>query len=304
MLDTAYYNERLVDLRLRSELNSTAAYLLKAIDVFDSVVIGCLAEIAARTGSPISSQEALGDYVAKGTGNVGKFIARAYKAIFNMGVWVLKMIKNMIVYAIKGFPGTVGGAMRTAKKIGARIADMQKTYVPSGISPALAERAAGVITEHATYVDVKLNNGRIDQAKKDYINAFNSKMKSDAKIDNSFVCTTAPNHLGKVTLSDCDVSTSADLVGIGAKFLEAEKVLKKRLDQLKKEGDVVKSVCKTMKAKGFSEKSVKGADSVKVLAAAYHAAILANDMKYLNMLETSYINMVHTLKKASKNYVA
>lgn len=302
MLDTEYYNGRLFDLHLRSEFSSAIASLVEATDTANSILISYAAQEAAASGSPLSL-EALGDYVARGAGKASTLLINVYKAIYNMGIWMLGLLKKMIVFAIKGFPGTIGGAILSAKKIGGRVVHMQNVKVKTALSPAIADRVSKILEDHSKYVSVQLNGGEIAKAKSAYISAFNASMSHDAQIDAGFVCVNAPSNLGTVTLKDCKCNSSDDLVEIGETLTEAGETLKTRLGELKKEGDTVRSVIKTMKAKGFNKTSTNNAESTKVLAASYHAAVLANDMKYLHIMQGFYIGMIHSLKKKAKEYV-
>lgn len=300
MLDTTYYNQRLIDLRLQSEFSGTIASLIEAINTFDSIVVGLLAQEAARTGSPVAAQEELGEYFQRGKGSLAKGAASAVGALAVMGKWALQMIQKMSVFAVKGFRGTVEAAVRVANEIGSKIEDMQDVVLQKVMSINAYKTIGGIMDEHSADVGITVPNGKISEAKLIFINQFNAKMSAAAKIGKNFVLLKAPQPTKKATLRDTGFN-NADAFKTSGDFLaKAEVSLKDRLDKIKEVGGKINSIIRQLNAKGKS--NMQKADTVEVVAGACHAAVLANDLKYLRSAEVIFMDMVNQLEKHSKEY--
>ena len=309
MLDTTYYNDQLASIHLRAGYEEVVASFIDAINAYDSALIAVLAREYEATGSLSAAQEALGDYVSKGSGSLISGIGNVYKTIFNMGTWTLKMIKNMMVFAIKGFKGTVGGAIRELEQVGdERVQQLQDKRVGKGISMDACRRMMDIADAHLFVPAIKVNAGQILAVKKAYITEFNKKMdhsgKSYAKIKMNFDLEAKPGTDRFSKLSDTGADSAKTLIGAGKALLGAEKIMKERLDDIKKTVPATKNIVEKLRSKGYKDRYMKGANTLPVLKAAYQAAILANDLKELKRMEDAYVDMIHTVFKKSENYVS
>lgn len=300
MLNTTYYNQRLIDLRLQSEFSGTIASLIESINTFDSVVVGLLAQEAARTGSPIAAQEALGEYFQRGKGSLAKGAATAMGALALMGKWAVQMIQKMTVFAVKGFRGTVEAAVRVATEIGSKIEDMQDVVLQKVLSANAFKAIGGIMDEHSADVGITVPSGKITDAKIAFINQFNTKMSGAAKVGKNFALVKAPQPAKKASLRDSGFH-NVDAFKESGDFLgKAEVALKERLDKIKEVGGKINSIIRQLNNKGKS--NMQQADSVQVVSGACHAAVLANDLKYLRAAEVIFMDMVNQLEKRSKEY--
>ena len=309
MLDCAYYNDRLDSIHLRAGFDAELASFIDAINAFDSVVIAVLAKAYSETGSINAAQEALGDYIQKGSGSLVSGIGNVYKMIFNMGTWTLKMIRKMMVFAVKGFKGTVGGAVKELEEIGdERVKQLQDKRVGTGISMKACLLMIDIAQAHMFVPNIKVKGGEILKVKQAYVTEFNKKMDSSnkgyAKIKMNFDLVTKPGTDKFNTLADTGGDSAKKLIGAGKALLAAEKVMKERLDDIRKTVPETKSIIDNLQKKGYKDKFMNGANTVPVLKAAYQAAILANDLKELKRMEDAYTDMIYTVFKKSKKYVA
>lgn len=304
MIEVDYYNNRLANLRAQSEFYGVVNGLLDAIDEFDTALLLCGLEIAHEIGTPVA-MEALGDYVSKGSGSVISGVGTILKKVFNMGVWVLKTVKNMLTFAVKGFKGTVGGATRTIDKVGGRIKHMQDVKFSEGIHVKTCGRILDICKEHMFDVKLgKLPPGKIDAAKASYITTFNNKMAPDAKIDKQFRMINPPQGLKNKTIKEAGGTSDAVLKKAGENLVVAERVLKERLDQLSERSGNVKQIINNLRSNGYKAKYFKPAESIQVLVVACNAAVLANDLKYLAVMEDKYTSMISVLGKKAGKFVA
>lgn len=308
--DTAYYNDYLFRLRAQSELSACLDGLLDAIDLFQSAAITFAAVEAERTGSPVAAMEALGDYIERGKGSVLTGIGNVIKWIWNMGKWTLKTVKNMTVFAIRGFKGTVGGALKEIDKMGDRVEQMQDRRISSCCHMDTIIRLLEVFREHIFVPSFNVPEGKIAQARLYYVQQFNSRMKADAQVDKFFKLQNPPGG-GISNIALRHFRTLADVGGTNAKrlraggeaLLTAEKVLKERLDDVKQRCEESRKICEKIAQKQkYKDKYVKDAGTTRVLTAAFVTAILANDLKYLAAVENLYVKMIHSLRGKSKSY--
>ena len=314
--DVEYYNNRLSGLRAQSEFYGIVDGLLDAIDLFDNAVITYAAAEAERTGSPVAALEALGDYVQRGSGSIVKGAWSGVKMIWNMGVWVLKTVKNMTVFAIRGFKGTVGSAIKRIEEMGDRIQHMQNNRIATCCHMDTITRLVEVFREHIFIPEFQIPEGKIAQARQNYIQQFNGRMRADAQVNNSFALANPPGGglsgyvLRKFrTLADVGGDSAQRLIDAGNALLTSEKILKERLDEVSKSSKEVEQITKKIRAKGKygglirKDKYVKDAGTVQVLKAAFVTAILAQELKYLKAVEDRFVAMVYSLRGKSKNYV-
>lgn len=303
MLNTIYYNERLTQLKTYSDFSGAINSFIEVIDAYDAAVISYIAYEAAKGNTPLAAQEALGDYIRRGSGSAVKGVGMVVGAIFKLGLWTISMIKKMLVFAVKGFQGTIGGSVRTIEKIANKIPEMQDTKIGKGVSVKTITRIREIMEEHTTDIDITVPSGNIAAAKISFINAFNNKMKDDAKINAKFQIAKAPKPFGKATLSEAGYTGIEAFRSAAEEMGKAENILNEQLKTIKEVGGKINSIVRSVKAKGYSDKTMKKADSVTVLSAAYHSAVLANDLKYLNATETVFKVMVQDIVKKSGAYV-
>lgn len=290
MLATAYYNERLTDLRIQSDLTGAIASLVDAIDACDSLVV-CY-----------SAQEALGDYFERGKGSLAKGAATVSAGMAAMGVWFLNILKKITVFAVKGFSGTIGAAVASMERIQGKIADMGNEKITKGLTTSQFFRISEIMKEHAEDVEITVPNGKLAAAKIAYINQFNGKMKEDAKINAAFALARPPQPFKKATISAAGYKSFDSFKNVGDNLGSAEEALKNRLDKIKEVGGKINTIVRKLKAKGYSDKLMQKADTVQVLSAAYHAAILANDLKYLRSAEIIFKTMAQNISKLAATY--
>lgn len=301
MFDTAYYNQKLTNLRVMSVFSGSVAVLVDTIDAFESLMVGLMAQEANRTGSPVASTEELGDYFQRGKGSLAKGTALAAGALGKMGAWAVKMINQMMVFAVKGFRGTVSAAVRVAEEIGSKIEDMQNVTLNRVLTTDSIKAINDVLTEHSAEINITIPTGEVAKGKAAFMQQFNNKMSAGAKVGNNFALVKAPQPVKKATLGEAGYKSFDSFKTAGDQLGDSETKLKERLDKIKEVGGKINSIIRGLKAKGTP--NLQKADTVQVLLGACHAAVLANDLKYLRSAEVLFMDMVNQLQKQSKGYV-
>ena len=301
MFDTAYYNSKLTDLRIMSVFSGSVAALVDTIDTFDSLMVSLMAKRSIETGSPVASIEELGDYFQRGKGSIAKGAALAVGALGKMGAWAVKMINQMAVFAVKGFRGSVGAAVRVAEELGSKIGDMQDVVLNRVLTTDSIKTIHDVMDEHSKEVNITIPSGQVAAGKAAFQQQFNSGMSAAAKVGTNFALVKAPQPVKKATLKDAGYTSFDSFKTSGDQLGESETFLKDRLDKIKEVGGKINSIIRELNRKQTA--NFQKADTVQVLLGACHAAVLANDLKYLRSAEVLFMDMVNQLQKKSGGYV-
>ena len=290
-LDVSYYNRKVSMINQQAELSAC---------IFDFYNI--LDQAFKQEFLSSSSEE-----LERGDFSVGHMIVNFIKAIVNMAKWLFKTLKNMALFMLRGFTGTMGRSLRQINKVATRIPHMQNSKLKKGFNITALQAIKAVMESHAEnegFKDDKLPQGNINNAKEYFIQKFNHSQKPQAQIDKSFIMMNPPVYSKGETISKLGYN-NAEILRDGYNLvIESRKIAKTRLKELMSESRRVKEIVKNIEEHGYKQKYARKAETTEVLLAAFHGAVLAFDLKYLQKSEQVWIDMIDDIYKQARDVVA
>jgi len=290
-LDTEFYNDKIAMLQLESDLISGLEDFQEILDNPEMIE---------------SSNEDVRDYIKEGAGSTVRATIYFAKMIGRMAMWCLKMIGKMTKFAIVGFKGTIGRCHKRIDAIADRLPYIQGSIITRGLPIDAVKQIARILEQHAnTNIGVRdLPAGNINAAKQYFIAAFNRANPGVGEINANFDLKHKPKCVLAHTVKQLGYTDGKIAHMAATTFQVAEKKIKERLEALRKQEGVVKSVVKQMGTNGYNKGVAKNAQTTETLLASFHAAILARDMKLLSSLEEEFKGTIKELEKRASKVVA
>lgn len=290
-LDTEFYNDKIATLQLESDLISGLEDFQEILDNPEMIE---------------SSNEDVRDYIKEGAGSTVRATVYFAKMIGRMAMWCLKMIGKMTKFAIFGFKGTIGRCHKRIDAIADRLPYIQGSIITRGLPIDAVKQIARILEQHAnTNIGVRdLPPGNINAAKQYFIAAFNRANPGVGEINANFDLKHKPKCVLAHTVKQLGYTDGKIAHMAATTFQVAEKKIKERLEALRNQEGVIRSVAKQMGQNGYNAKVAKGAQTTETLLASFHSAILARDMKLLSSLEEEFKGTIKELEKRASKVVA